>query len=347
MVDADYHDMLVDDVGSFPLPKEVNRDEFQEIYPEAQKAFANGVDLTLDPLLNERFCKVVESSFKLKIDSGLDIVSYPQHHDMHKQFLDPINQYQKDPFLIDEKYAVIPELFVAEKLAKRYYEEKGERLKVKVCVTGPIELHLRTEFGFYIYEEILNNLARSVNAFLKNSILNTKYVETPVMVIDEPSLGFADLLNIEKDGLIKALERSVKGIAPTVQIHLHALKVADIPLNTEGIDVLTGEFAASPQNIDMISKKDLETHDKFIRGGITRTNLDFIIGEQIERGMKPGTTGQKDLVDSEDVIKKRYEKIYEKFSNRLRYVGPDCGLGSWPSQEVAFLLLKRSVNAIE
>ncbi len=339
--------MLVDDVGSFPLPEGVNRNEFQDIYPKAQTAFAEGNDLTLDPLLNERFCKVVESSFKLKIDSGLDVINYPQHHDMHKQFLDPINQYQKEPFLIDEKYAVIPELFVVEKLAKEYYEEKGERLKVKVCVTGPIELHLRTEFGFYIYDEILNNLARSVNAFLKNSILDTKYARTHVLVIDEPSLGLADLLNIEKDGLIKAIERSVKDIAPDVQIHLHALKAADIPLSAEGIDILTGEFAASPQNIDMISKKDLETHDKFIRGGITRTNLDFIMGEQIEKGMRPDGRGHEALVDSLDVIRKRYEKISEKFSDRLRSVGPDCGLGSWPSQDVAFLLLKRTVSAVE
>ena len=46
-------------------------------------------------------------------------------------------------------------------------------------------------------------------------------------------------------------------------------------------------------------------------------------------------------------IKKRYLSAIEKFGDRMRFSGPDCGLGSWPSQEAAQLLLKRTVRAIK
>jgi len=36
----------------------------------------------------------------------------------------------------------------------------------------------------------------------------------------------------------------------------------------------------------------------------------------------------------------------EKFGNAITFAGPDCGLGGWPNQETAQLLLKRTVNAL-
>jgi 5-methyltetrahydropteroyltriglutamate--homocysteine methyltransferase len=334
----------VDDIGSFPLPREITRKEFAEVYPQAQKIFAEGQDLTASPELRQKFYHTVATSLKYKIDSGLDVVNYPQHYDMHKQFLDAIEKYQKEPYLIEKKYAVIPELFVVEKEAKKYFEKKGEKLKLRVCITGAIELYLKSPFGYHVYEDVLENFARSVNSFLKNAILNSKYVETFVVSIDEPSLGLVDLLNIDEDALISQLERSVESIAPPVQIHLHSLKAAELPLRANGIDILTGEFAASPQNLELIKKRDLEKYDKFIRGGVTRTNLDYIMAELVEKGAKPEA---EQLVDDEKTIRKRYQKALEIFGERMTFAGPDCGLGAWPSQEVAHLLLKRTVKAIK
>lgn len=335
--------VLVDDIGSFPLLKGVSRGEFVEVYPQAQRAFAEGINLLKDSQLYEKFYKPVASSLKFKIDSGLDVVNYPQHYDMHRQFLDAIMQHQVEPFLMDSKYAVIPELFVVQEEAKKYFGERG-RLRLKVCVTGAIELYTRTNFGYYVYEEVLENLAKSVNNFLRNAVLNTKYVETSVVSIDEPSLGFVDLLNVEEDALIKALEKSVEGIAAEVQIHLHTLKAAEIPLKAGGIGAIGSEFAASPRNAELISKKVLDAHDKFLRAGITRTDIDSILAEWLERGISPSP---EQLVEEENVIRARYEKFKKIFSERISFVGPDCGLGSWPSQEIAYLLLKRTVAAVK
>lgn len=332
--------MLIDDIGSFPLPKGIRREDFALAYPKAQESYAEANELDEDSL----FYRAVASSLKFKIDSGIDVVNYPQHYDMHKQFLEPIEKYQAEPFLVDEKYAVIPELYVVEKEAEKYFEEKGERLKLKVCATGPIELYTKTSFGYHVYDEILLNLAKSVNAFLRNSMLDTKHVVTSVVSIDEPSLGFIDLLNVEDDTLVKALDESVKSIDAMVQIHLHTPKASTLPLLTDKIQVLTCEFAATPKNMGYITRKELETHDKFLRGGVTRTDIDHILAEYLDRGVQPE---DEQLIDSADVIKKTYKKAKELFGDRMTFVGPDCGLGSWPSQEVAHLLLKRTVETIK
>jgi|Deesub1362A_J573_1020465.scaffolds.fasta_scaffold00051_127 5-methyltetrahydropteroyltriglutamate--homocysteine methyltransferase len=335
--------VYVDDIGSFPLPQEVTKDEFNKIYPLAQKAYAEGKDLhELSEL--KAFCLAVESSLRYKINSGLDVINYPQHYDMHKQFLDAIEEHQREPYLIERKYAVIPELSIVESEAKGYYENKEEKLKLKVCVTGCIELYLKTPFGYHIYKDVLDNLAKSVNRFLKNSILNTKYVKTQAVAIDEPSLGIVDLLDVEKDDLVSSIEKSVESVSTDVQIHLHSLKAAELPLRASGVDILTGEFASSPMNMELIKKSELENYDKFIRGGVSRTNIDYIIAELMEKGITP--EGNK-LVDDVNEIRKRYIKAKEFFGDRMLYAGPDCGLGAWPDQKVAQLLLKRTVKAVK
>ncbi len=335
--------VTIDDIGSFPLPAGVAREDFERVYQHALAAFAEGKRLEGLPELKP-FLTAVSASMRAKLATGLDVVTYPQHYDMHRQFMEPIERYQQEPYLIQEKYAVIPELYVVEQVAKRYYEEQGERMRLRVCVTGAIELYLRTPFGYTVYEEVLLNIAKSVNRFIKNSVLQKRHVATEVVSIDEPSLGFVDLLNIEREGIIRALEESVRGVGATVQIHLHTLKAAEYPLEASGIHVLTGEFATSPENIDFITKRELEQHDKFLRGGVASTSIDRKLGELVERGIRSPAPEQ--LADSVEEIKRTYLKLKEKFGERMLYAGPDCGLGSWPSQEAAQLVLKRCVQAI-
>jgi 5-methyltetrahydropteroyltriglutamate--homocysteine methyltransferase len=326
------------------LPKDITKNQFSDVYPGVQEAMGKGTGLEEVPGFEEVFYAAVAGSLGFKIDSGLDVVNYPQHYDMHRQFLDPIQKHQGEPFLIDEKYAQIPEVYVAEKEARRVYGEKGTPIRLKVCVTGPIELYLKCGFGYTVYEEILENLAASVNSFLRNSILDKPHIKTEVVAIDEPSLGFVDLLNIERDGLVSALDASLKGVKPRVQIHLHTLKAAEIPLECRDIDCLTGEFAATPMNMKLISKDTLESYDKFIRAGIARTNIDTIIAEWLEKGRSPK---DEDLVDGVRRITDRYNEAKDVFGERMLFAGPDCGLGSWPSQKVAHMLLKRTVETVK
>lgn len=335
--------VLVDDIGSYPL-EGVSSSEFSRAYSIAREMYAGGMDLTEDNFILENFYKPVAASFASKLASGIDVVTYPQHYEMHRQFLEPIEKHQNEPFAIDLNHAVIPELYVVSREAERYYGETGEKVRLRVCVTGPIDLYTRTDFGYHVYPEILMKLAESVNGFLRNSLLKGRYISTEVISIDEPSLGYADLLNVGRDELIEALEKSVRGIDATVQVHLHGLAASDIPLSAEGVHVLTVESAASPEQLKLISKKELEVYDKYLRVGVTRTNIDSIIAKWLEKGVKPK---DEQLIDNVDVIRSRFEKAQKTYGDRISFAGPDCGLRSWPSHKISQLLLMRTVEAVK
>ena len=339
-----------DDVGTFPLPENIDKEKFEQFYWTAYRAIVNQNKeyLIEHSGINHYFFNPINQAFQFKLKSGLDIVNYPQYMDMIIQFLKPISDYEIEPDLIDPKKAYIPEMVVLENFAKEHYDQTGKSFEVKICITGPIELYIK-KHNFTIYLDLAINFAKSINSFLKNSIINNKYVKTTVVAIDEPSFGFVDLFNIKNEDIIMILEKSLEGLNTINQIHLHSLKQAYIPLHTKNIDVLTCEYASDPTN--KIPKKDLEQYDKFIRVGITRTNIDNIIAEKIETGKTwedlKSYKGMLSLIDSKERIKKNLLKALELYDERLKYIGPDCGLKGWRIPEIAYELLCRTYEVIE
>jgi 5-methyltetrahydropteroyltriglutamate--homocysteine methyltransferase len=89
----------------------------------------------------------------------------------------------------------------------------------------------------------------------------------------------------------------------------------------------------------------LETADKSIRVGVARTDIDAILAELHDKGVAKPSAEQ--LVETQEVIRKRFVFAKEKYGDRMTFTGPDCGLGSWPSQESAQLLLERTVKAVK
>jgi 5-methyltetrahydropteroyltriglutamate--homocysteine methyltransferase len=337
-------DTLVDDVGSFPLPDYVNRKLFNEAYVRARDAMINEKDFRKDEFILNNFCRVIIDSFKKKFDTGLDVVNYPQHHDMHWQFADVIHRaMDKGTYVVDEKQAIMPEVHVINDEAKRICEETGKKILLRVCVTGPMELYLK-EIGVTAYKDILLMFAETVKRFGKNSILNSKYVKTEVVSLDEPSFGFQDI-SADEDTILEVLEKAFDFNGVTKQVHLHSpLRVANI-LDVENLDVLSFEYAASPKNIEAVSGKMLERADKQIRVGVSRTDVNSIMAELYEKGVAKPNAEQ--LVESEATIRKRFVTAKEKYGDRMTFTGPDCGLGGWPTQESAQLLLKRTVSVVK
>ncbi len=335
---------LVDDVGSFPLPDYVDRKLFNEAYVRTRDALINEKDFRKDEFILNNFCRVIIDSFKKKFDTGLDVVNYPQHCDMHWQFTDVIHRaMDKGTYAVDEKQAIMPEVHVINDEAKRICEETGKKVLLRVCVTGPMELYLK-EIGTIAYKDILLMLAETVKRFAKNSILNSKYIKTEVVSLDEPSFGFQDI-SADEDTILDALEKAFDFNGVTKQVHLHSpSRVANI-LDVKNLDVLSFEYAASPKNIEEVSKKMLERADKQIRVGVSRTDINSIMAELYEKGiMKPNA---EQLVESEATIRKRFVTAKEKYGDRMTFTGPDCGLGGWPTQEAAQLLLQRTVNVVK
>jgi len=337
-------DTLVDDIGSFPLPTGIKRETYNSAYEAAREAIIKGQDPFKDEFIQKNFCSVVVESFKKKIASGLDVTNFPQHYSGIKQVGDAIHAAMATgSFVVDKERAFLPEIYVLNQEAKRLSEETGQKIQLRVSIFGPIEQYL-SEVGATAFPDVLDGFAQTINRFAKNSILNNKYIETKVVSIDEPSLGHSSFTGTPE--LIREmLEKAYDFQGPIKQIHLHfASGVRDL-LEVKGLDVLSFEYAASPKNIEAVPKVVLEKADKQIRVGVSRTDIDSIWAELYEKGITQPSNEQ--LVETEEVIKKRFSFAKEKYDERMTFTGPDCGLGGWPNQEAAQLLLERTVKAVK
>lgn len=335
---------LVDDIGSFPLPARIKKEQYAKAYEQARELIIKKQDPFKDEFVEKNFCTIVVESFRKKISTGIDVVNFPQHYSGIKQVGDAVHEaMNKGSFVVDQEKAFLPELYVLNQEAKRINEEYGKKIELRVSIFGPIEQYL-AEVGATAYPDVLDGFAQTINHFAKNSILNNKYIETKVVSIDEPSLGHSSFSGTPE--LVReTLEKAYDFQGPTKQIHLHFASGIHDLLNVKGIDVLSFEYAASPKNIDAIPKSVLEKADKQIRVGIARTDIDSIWAELYEKGITQPSA--EELVENVDKIKKRYKFAKEKYGERMTFTGPDCGLGGWPSQEAATLLLKRTVEAVK
>jgi len=335
---------LIDDVGSFPLPKEVNRETFTQAYLKTREAIINRKDPTIDEFLQKNFCQVVIDSFRKKLACDLDVITFPQQFNGLRQIGDAVHEAMTHgSFVVDTEKAVLPEIYVLNKYAKELSEEFGKKILLRVCIFGPLEQYIH-EIGTVAYPDVVEGFAETINRFAKNAILNNKYIETRVISIDEPSYGHTNL-STTPELVVKTLQKAYDFHGPTRQIHLHFTSGIRNLTNVKNLDVLSFEYAASPKNINDIPKSILEENDKQIRVGIARTDIDTIWAEACEKGFERPNTEQ--LVEPIETIHKRYLTVKEKYGETLTFTGPDCGLGSWPSQDAAALVLKRTVEAVK
>jgi 5-methyltetrahydropteroyltriglutamate--homocysteine methyltransferase len=335
---------LVDDIGSFPLPAKVDMETYNKAYQLAREAMTNGKDFSENQFIRKNFYDVTIDSFKLKINAGLDVANSPWHYDGVRQVNDAVHKaMKKGTFVVDEKDAFLPEVRVIEMEAKRLSEEFERKISLRACMFGPMELYLQ-EIGTVAYRDVLDSFAETIRRFANNSIVNTKYVKTEVISIDEPSFGFLNIA-AESEVLCEVLDKAFDFQGAVRQVHLHSASRMPDVLEVGNIDVVSFEYGASPKNIESVSRRMLENANKQIRVGVSRTDIDSIMAELNDKGVPKPTAEQ--LVESEGVIKKRYLTAKQKYGDRMTFTGPDCGLGGWPSQEAAQLLLKRTVNAIK
>jgi 5-methyltetrahydropteroyltriglutamate--homocysteine methyltransferase len=337
-------DTRVDDVGSFPLPENVSRETFSKAYQGAREAIAEGRNPTSDDYLKANFSDVILASFKLKLNAGLDVANTPWHYDGFRQVSDALHKaMERGSFVVDEKDAFLPEVQVIGDAAKSLSEEFGRKILLRVALFGPMEQYLK-EIGTTPYPDVLFGFAETIRRFAKNSVLDTKYIKTDVVSIDEPSFGFFNIA-AGNDVILETLEKAFDFSGATRQVHLHSsVRLPDV-LQVKNLDVVTFEYAASPKNIEGISLRMLEAADKQVRVGIARTDIDSILAELHDRGVAKPSAEQ--IVDAEETIKKRYIFAKQKFGSAMTFTGPDCGLGSWPNQAAAKLLLERTVKAVK
>ncbi|AIY90077.1 methionine synthase [Geoglobus acetivorans] len=306
--------MIFDEIGSFPLPEGISRDWIGE------------------NLHSREYAEMVRRAFLMKVNAGVDLPTYPQFRDMNRMFLDLIKnpEYQEDVYLIKKEFARIGEV---EALLEMDVD------KLRVCITGPFELYYR-EFGPVIYDDVLEKISISVGRFVEN--LDGAVVRC--ISLDEPSLGTNPELQPTEDQLEIAYENI--NFDGDVQIHLHSPLYYTKILGIESINVVGIESAKDERAMEFVDREELESADKYVRVGIARSDIDGIVAEYNAR---TGSNAWKDkneilkaidTIESPEVIKERILKAQRLFGERLKYIGPDCGLFSFPSQEHAVKLLE-------
>jgi 5-methyltetrahydropteroyltriglutamate--homocysteine methyltransferase len=220
---------------------------------------------------------------------------------------------------------------------------------VRVCVTGPVELYI-SAFGATNYTDILYTMAESVARFLAEAKGEGRMV---VASIDEPSLGMSSNIVFSDDEICRALEIASSPCRDMdCEVHLHSPLYAETCARVPGINILGVESAAHPDYLKLIDKKVLDETDTYIRAGIARTDiLSMSAGLNEQYGINLWDDMirlEKEILNMESplVMEKRLEKAYAQFGGRLRATGPDCGLGSWPSQDLANKILANCSAAV-
>jgi 5-methyltetrahydropteroyltriglutamate--homocysteine methyltransferase len=238
-------------------------------------------------------------------------------------------------------------------LAVGYREKEGKKLKVRICVTGPIELYYNL-FTPPVYTDLLSPLAKSVGRFIKHAVEGAQNYDVVCVSIDEPSMGLDP--RIEEEGIITALELASEYASRSgidTQIHLHSPIFYETLCQVEGIKVIGMESAANPSLLALIDKDQLDEYDKFLRIGVSRTDI-FSMAAEYDEIHHTNAFKEKGVLEAvvneynnPDKVKKRLEKAYSIFGDQIRYVGQDCGLGSFPNQELAYLVLKNTAAGIK
>jgi len=339
--------IVSDDIGSFPLPEGVDRGNLRE----TAAAIVDGDFLPSDV---EEFNGAVVEMMKAKVASGLDAPTYPQIHEMVDGIYGPIEKYSEpdEPFVIVSEKAMLPEMLAVESYAKEYMQDTGKPLPIRVCVTGPLDIYIR-QIATQVDGDLLMNLAKSVGRFVENAVVDTQHMKTVAVSLDEPSFGLNPNIIVEEEALVSAWDIAA---APAkeldVQIHLHSPSDVETLYKTENIKILGIEAAENPRNLDAIEKTDLETHDKYLRVGVARSNIAGLIAEYEQQsgvnvGSEPGKAVEMvDAMEPAATIKKRLLGFAAQFGDRIKYAGVDCGLGLWPNIESAQKILSNTVSAI-
>ena len=142
---------LVDDIGSFPLPFYVSPEVFDRAYRLARVAIRGGQALRADAFVWENFGRVTLDAFKAKCLTGLNVVNYPQQYDGVLQVSDVVHiAMSRGSFIVDEQDAFLPEVELIKQEAASISEEIGGKIKLRVCLFGPMEQYLK-EMGTVAY----------------------------------------------------------------------------------------------------------------------------------------------------------------------------------------------------
>jgi len=362
--------VLSSDIGSMPATAE----------PRVIEAGAQRSG-TLLPLLNvgveeyKCFRDAVVSGYADKARVGVDVPNYPQFRDMNEMFFQLMRGIEKVEgglmavgSIRPVQGASIPEVDVIRRESVKARELSGrEKLRIRVCVTGPYTL--ASFFGART-PGLYRTLGRALAGILDESLFRSRYAEVAHVCVDEPVLGFMNdpMLDFGSDGR-EALRAAWDDVCRTASsrgadtsMHLHNTSES-LVWDVEHLDAV-GSHVGDPMYTSESTRQLIEEKDKHVWAALGVTQFDSLIqmhhqaegytGEMPEKigetwtGIKRGAIDPYTFLEDQGTMEKRLAKIIEFFgAERVAYASPECGLNSFPSYGVALECLRRSVAAVE
>lgn len=278
-------------VGSYPVVK------------------AGGLKSLFDPLAG-----AVETAVTDQIGAGIDIISDGQvRGDMISAFTSKLPGIREQEVIGKIQPAAAAITAADTKYARSKFP------KVKGIITGPTTLahglHISTPM-YRSKEEVALDLA----AALVTEARALEATGITLLQIDEPilSTGIADL------GVAKqAVEQIASSVRVPTCMHVcgNLANVLDEILKFN-VNVLDFEFSKNPQNLDILSRRDLD-------------------GKMLGYGCVDSSS---ETVETVPEIKKRIEKGVEYFDPKILLIDPDCGM-RMRSRESAYWKLKNMCDA--
>jgi methionine synthase II (cobalamin-independent) len=358
------------DVGSFPL---------EDVDIERYCRGAVAVEDNQSSSDAAYFIQAHNDVFRKKLralDPATSVLCYVQsayRRDMISQFLDPILRKGTGLQKVHDAYvwnggtvrlrsdeARIAEVVALQQGAKEFCEEFSvERIKYKVCVTGPFELMTQLWFAMRVKtqytEPLINDLTNIVQGFAKGAVVETKYLEAEVLTMDEPSIGVTGLEEVFVDApsdsklahLISCWNRIYDSIPRTrfKGLHLHASPYHEI---------FHAHWNLLEAHVGLTVKKQwLQEHDKFLRAAILQTQGPVIPDNADARDawnrIKAGDYQQ--YLEPRAQIAKTLRECIDRYGiERIPFAGPECGLGSWDwrhGQAMALESLSRVAEVVK
>lgn len=295
-----------------------------------------------------------------QVEAGINFPCYGQLKDMCLMFLEPLAEQGCGIEVKNGEARITGPLRPPEKpIALEYLKLAQDFLKnnspewidgVKAPITGPITLasvtkvsenHTALEYPDFIlgFADIVARIAKWYDE-----------AGAGIVTIDEPSLGYAAWLGIEKDVLIEAIDKPISSIKKAIS-SIHACgdisTVADILIQTKA-PMFDHSFKEFSSNLGAYSKAILEKADKMIGFGCVRPVPD----PQLLMDIKKGKRQWMEAVESVDEIEKLIREGGKRFGLERLMILPDCGfrgLGNYfeddTGQKIVVQKLKNMVAA--
>ena len=318
-------------------------------------------------------------AFLDKLRSGIDVPNYPQFRDMNLMFLEMLEGiergergYRRIRRISLKPRAAIPEAEVLRRNSSRIKEEAGgERIRIKICITGPYTLSTSFERRG---TDLFAQLGDALSEVVSNTIFKDRDVEVSLLSVDEPIFGFLSddhLMDFGSDGreaLLNAWEkicRAATSRGVETALHLHNT-AAGLYWSVDDLNIVESHVEDTLYSSERTGRM-LEEGDKFLKGSICITDFDkLIIQSHLRRGAAVGgerpqeklarvwraiqikEADPRGFLEDSDLMMKRLTQLVERFgAERVPYAGPECGLKSFPSYDCALECLERVSRAIE